>query len=79
MQKKRLLRCFPGDFAIKRKPNWESFSDLLDFAETVRRDARDLRPRDMTFRGSSESKVPANTLRGTTRAAVRGAECADFA
>ncbi len=34
------------DFRYQSKPNWDTYSNLLDFAETVRRDLRDLRPRD---------------------------------
>jgi hypothetical protein len=29
------------------RPNWETYASLLEFADTVRRDLRDLRPRDM--------------------------------
>ena len=29
------------------RPSWEVYANLLEFAETVRRDQRDLRPRDM--------------------------------
>ena len=35
------------DFTYKSRPNWETYQSLLAFAETVRRDNRDLRPRDM--------------------------------
>lgn len=35
------------DFRYESKPNWETYSRLLEFAETIRRDVRDLRPRDM--------------------------------
>jgi hypothetical protein len=35
------------DFAYKSKPSWETYSSLLAFAERVRADNRDLRPRDM--------------------------------
>ena len=34
-------------FAYASRPNWETYARLLDFAATVRRDQRDLRPRDM--------------------------------
>jgi hypothetical protein len=34
------------DFQYQSKPNWETYANLLEFAETVRRDVRDLRPRD---------------------------------
>jgi hypothetical protein len=35
------------DFRYQSKPNWETYARLLDFAETIRRDHRDLKPRDM--------------------------------
>ena len=35
------------DFHYQSKPNWETYSNLLDLAATIRRDLRDLRPRDM--------------------------------
>ena len=35
------------DFHYQSKPNWKTYADYLEFAETVRRDNRDLRPRDM--------------------------------
>jgi hypothetical protein len=35
------------DFRYQSKPNWETYSQLLAFAETIRRDLRDLKPRDM--------------------------------
>jgi hypothetical protein len=35
------------DFQYQSKPNWDTYSNLLKFAQTVRRDLRDLRPRDM--------------------------------
>ena len=34
------------DFKYKSKPSWSTYASLLDFAETIRRDTRDLRPRD---------------------------------
>lgn len=34
------------DFQYRSKPNWETYSSLLAFAETIRNDLRDLRPRD---------------------------------
>jgi hypothetical protein len=36
---------FPFEYASR--PSWETYESLLDFAGTVRRDNRDLRPRDM--------------------------------
>ena len=35
------------DFRYRSTPNWETYASLLDFARLVRRDVRDLRPRDM--------------------------------
>jgi hypothetical protein len=35
------------DFIYRSRPNWDSYSNLLDFARLVRADLRDLRPRDM--------------------------------
>lgn len=35
------------DFYYKSRPSWETYDSLLQFADTVRRDLRDLKPRDM--------------------------------
>lgn len=35
------------DFRYKSRPNWDTYSNLLDFARLVRTDLLDLRPRDM--------------------------------
>lgn len=35
------------DFPYQSKPNWETYSRLLKFADTIRRDLRDTKPRDM--------------------------------
>ena len=35
------------EFAYRSRPNWETYSSLHAFAERVRRDQRDLHPRDM--------------------------------
>jgi hypothetical protein len=35
------------DFAYQSRPNWFTYDSLHDFARRVRRDLRDLRPRDM--------------------------------
>jgi len=35
------------DLRYESKPNWQSYARLLEFAETIRRDLRDLKPRDM--------------------------------
>ena len=40
-------REYGFDFEYRSKPNWDTYASLLEFAETVRRDTADLRPRDM--------------------------------
>jgi hypothetical protein len=35
------------DFRYKSRPNWETYASLLELAEAVRRDQKDLKPRDM--------------------------------
>ena len=35
------------DFGYTSRPNWNTYSSLLEFAGVVRGDLRDLRPRDM--------------------------------
>ena len=35
------------DFAYQSRPNWRTYSSLLDFAQQVRADTDDLKPRDM--------------------------------
>jgi hypothetical protein len=35
------------DFQYKSKPNWDTYTSLLAFGEQVRRDQRDLKPKDM--------------------------------
>ena len=39
------LYGFP--FEYESRPNWKTYSQLLRFAKTVRRDLQDLQPRDM--------------------------------
>jgi hypothetical protein len=34
-------------FVYKSRPSWDTYASVLDFADAVRRDTRDLRPRDM--------------------------------
>ncbi|MEN3368358.1 MAG: hypothetical protein V7609_501 [Verrucomicrobiota bacterium] len=34
-------------FQYQSKPNWETYGSLSEFAETIRRDLREMRPRDM--------------------------------
>ncbi|HKP02936.1 MAG TPA: hypothetical protein VJU77_06170 [Chthoniobacterales bacterium] len=40
-------RKYGFDFQYQSKPNWDTYASVLSFAETIRRDLRDLRPRDM--------------------------------
>ena len=35
------------DFTYRSRPNWATYASLLGFAEQVRKDTRDLKPRDM--------------------------------
>jgi hypothetical protein len=35
------------DFRYSSRPNWEAYANLLEFAKVVKRDLKDLRPRDM--------------------------------
>ena len=40
-------RDYGFDFRYHSRPSWETYASLLEFAEVVRRDQRDLRTRDM--------------------------------
>ncbi|MDQ1610829.1 MAG: hypothetical protein QOG00_760 [Pyrinomonadaceae bacterium] len=40
-------RAYGFDFQYQSRPNWDTYSNFLRFAETIRRDQRDLKPRDM--------------------------------
>jgi hypothetical protein len=40
-------RAYGFDFQYESRPSWPTYARLLAFAEQVRRDVRDLRPRDM--------------------------------
>jgi hypothetical protein len=40
-------REYGFDFQYKSRPSWETYANFLEFADIVRRDLRDLRPRDM--------------------------------
>ena len=44
---RRAAAAYGYDFGYDSKPNWQTYSDLLNFAALVQRDLRDLRPRDM--------------------------------
>ena len=54
-------RKYGFDFHYKSNPSWEVYANLLEFAEHVKRDLKDLKPRDMIdvqsfiwIQGSSE-------------------------
>ena len=40
-------RKYGFHFQYQSKPNWETYSCLIAFAEAIRSDLRDLKPRDM--------------------------------
>jgi hypothetical protein len=40
-------RAYGFDFQYKSRPSWETYANYLEFAATIRRDLRDLNPRDM--------------------------------
>lgn len=40
-------RAYGYDFNYRSRPNWETYANARDLAETVRSDLADLRPRDM--------------------------------
>jgi hypothetical protein len=40
-------REYAFDFRYISRPNWDTYSNLLEFAEAVSHDLRDMRPRDM--------------------------------
>ncbi|MBC7909134.1 MAG: hypothetical protein H7Y30_01455 [Pyrinomonadaceae bacterium] len=40
-------REYGFDFKYQSRPSWDTYANLLEFAETVRSDTRDLKPRDM--------------------------------
>jgi hypothetical protein len=44
---RRAAREYGYDFTYVSRPGWETYASLLGFADRVRRDQRDLRPRDM--------------------------------
>ena len=47
MVTKRAAEAYGFDFEYKSRPDWGTYESLLRFAAAVRRDVRDLRPRDM--------------------------------
>ena len=44
---RRAANEYGFDFVYHSRPQWETYASLLAFAEVIRRDLRDLRPRDM--------------------------------
>jgi hypothetical protein len=40
-------RAYGLDFQYKSRPSWETYAGFLEFAELIRRDQSDLKPRDM--------------------------------
>jgi hypothetical protein len=40
-------RAYGFDFRYTSRPSWETYAGFLEFAETIRRDQSDLKPRDM--------------------------------
>ena len=40
-------RAYGFDLEYQSRPNWNTYSRLLELGERVRREQRDLRPRDM--------------------------------
>jgi hypothetical protein len=47
MVTKIAARKYGFEFQYQSKPDWETYASLLEFAEIIRRDLRDLKPRDM--------------------------------
>ncbi len=44
---RRAAEAYGAELVYRSHPNWETYAGLLEFAGRVRRDLRDLRPRDM--------------------------------
>jgi hypothetical protein len=44
---KRAAEAYGYELDYQSRPNWQTYAGLLKFAETVRRDLRDMKPRDM--------------------------------
>jgi hypothetical protein len=40
-------KAYGFEFRYQSRPSWETYASLLEFAATVRRDVRELKPRDM--------------------------------
>ena len=44
---KTAAAAYDFDFKYNSRPSWEVYSQMLDFADTLRRDLKDLKPKDM--------------------------------
>lgn len=44
---RRAAEAYVFEFDYQSRPNWETYASLLQFADVLRRDLRDLRPRDL--------------------------------
>lgn len=44
---RRAAGAYGFDFRYRSKPDWETYASLLEFARRLRRDLKDLRPKDM--------------------------------
>ena len=47
MVTRRGAAAYGFDFRYESRPNWQTYSNLMEFADLLRRDLRDLKPRDM--------------------------------
>ena len=47
MVTKRAAEEYGVEFQYRSRPNWDTYNSLLDFANKVKRDMRDLKPKDM--------------------------------
>jgi hypothetical protein len=47
MVTKRAAEEYGFDFTYRSRPSWETYASLLAFADRVRRDVKDLKPKDM--------------------------------
>ena len=41
------VKVYGCDFKYVPKPNWQTYQSLLDFAERIKKDVKDMKPRDM--------------------------------
>lgn len=47
MVTRRAAEAYGFDFHYASRPNWETYASLLQFAQVIARDLRDLEPRDL--------------------------------